>query len=216
MKYLITALTCATLASAHFELDYPTVRGFNEDNLSQFPCGGQNTPSTNRTVYPLTGGQIALDMGHSQSDIQVTLGLGNDPGTAFNYVLKPTFTETGLGGFCFSIAGASTLAGVNITEGTNATIQVLTNGDPEGGLYNCADITFSASAVAVGSDVCKNNTGVTASTSTVSGSPNGTTSSGTTTSTGASATKTPGAGAVTKASVGGVLVAAGAALVIVL
>jgi hypothetical protein len=29
-------------------------------------------------------------------------------------------------------------------EGMQATIQVVTNGDPDGGLYNCADVTLSA------------------------------------------------------------------------
>jgi hypothetical protein len=71
--------------------------------------------------------------------------------------VRPTFTEQGLGAFCMTgieIPGGSEL------EGMNATIQVVTNGDPDGGLYNCADVTLSASAAGSASGVCKNETGV--------------------------------------------------------
>jgi len=34
------------LATSHFTLDSPLARGFNEDQLAQFPCGGvRSTPS---------------------------------------------------------------------------------------------------------------------------------------------------------------------------
>ena len=71
-------------------------------------------------------------------------------------------------------------------NGTNATIQVVTNGDPNGGLYNCADIIFSSNAPTPSQ--CNNGTGVTITayngptknangtnpgTSTVSGGANG-------------------------------------------
>lgn len=53
----------------------------------------------------------------------------------------------------------------------------MTNGDPDGGLYNCADITLSSTAAAVSSSVCKNATAVTVSAAQVTGNPNETTSS---------------------------------------
>ena len=48
---------------------------------------------------------------------------------------------------------------LGITNGTNATIQVVTNGDPNGGLYNCADVTFSSNTPTPSQ--CNNGTGVT-------------------------------------------------------
>lgn len=48
---------------------------------------------------------------------------------------------------------------VGITNGTNATIQIVTNGDPNGGLYNCADITFTTGTATPSQ--CNNGTGVT-------------------------------------------------------
>lgn len=36
------------------------------------------------------------------------------------------------------------IPGGSSLEGMEATIQVVTNGDPDGGLYNCADVTLSA------------------------------------------------------------------------
>jgi hypothetical protein len=212
---LLSALAAST--TAHFNLDYPAARGFNEDLLVQFPCGSFNTPSSNRTLWPLTGGVIQLTMGHVQANVEVLLGLGSDPGSAFNTVLRQTFAEQGLGQFCMT--GFTIPDGVNVTDGMNATIQVITNGDPNGGLFNCADITFSSSAP--GDSGCKNGTGVTAASASISGNPNETTSTSTssssgTTSAGAAATSKSAAGALLEAGIGGLAMAGAAALAIVL
>ncbi|CZT05642.1 uncharacterized protein RAG0_11624 [Rhynchosporium agropyri] len=170
--FALAALT--SLATAHFNLDYPSARGLDEDKLTNFPCGGQDTVSAQRTMWPMTGGQIALTMGHIESNVEVLLAMGNSPGAAFNTVLRPTFSEQGLGSFCMT--GFTVPDGLKIMEGMNATIQVITNGDPDGGLYNCADITFSKMAMMASKDVCKNATKVTTKASSVKGSPNMTTS----------------------------------------
>ena len=106
---------------------------------------------------------------------------------------------------------------LGIKDGDNGTIQVVTNGDPSGGLYNvcwllspchlnranlirspqCADVTFSSSAPMGG---CTNGTGVTAASYTGSNkNANGsdssmTSASGTGTTTTASPSPTSGAG----------------------
>lgn len=208
MKCTITSLLAiASLTTAHFTLEFPKARDFNEDTLDQSPCGGFNTPST-RTAWPLAGGQIALKMGHTQSNVEVLIALGNNPGNAFNTILRPTFLQTGLGDFCMT--GFTLPSTFNVTDGTNATIQVITNGDPAGGLYNCADITFSSTAAAAGS--CKNATGVTVGTATISGNPNGTT---TTEPAASSSSTTPGAASGIKAGMGGLAVAVMAAVAMV-
>ncbi|KAH9224779.1 hypothetical protein DL95DRAFT_378428 [Leptodontidium sp. 2 PMI_412] len=212
-----TTLTLAALLSlttAHFNLDFPTARGFDEDKLSTFPCGGQDTVSSSRTLWPLSGGQIALTMGHIDANVEVLIALGNDPGSAFNTIIRPTFKEQGLGAFCMT--GFTLPSGLAVSEGTNATIQVVTNGDPEGGLYNCADVTFSAQATAAGGDVCKNATAVTTGVASVVGNPNVTSSestSGSNSTSGKSGARTGGVG---NAWVGGLIVAGAAAWAVVL
>ncbi|CZR51559.1 uncharacterized protein PAC_01436 [Phialocephala subalpina] len=166
-----TALVAfASVATAHFNLDYPAARGFDEDTLGNFPCGGQDTATSNRTSWPLTGGSIALTMGHIDANVEVLIAIGSNPGSAFNTVIRPTFTEQGLGAFCMT--GFTLPSGLNVSDGTQATIQVVTNGDPDGGLFNCADITFSSTATNPDSSICKNATGVTVSVAKVAGNPN--------------------------------------------
>ncbi|KAK5009909.1 hypothetical protein LTR28_012793 [Elasticomyces elasticus] len=155
------------LASAHFNLVYPVVRGFNEDTSSNFPCGGQNTPSPNRTLWPLSGAPIQLYMGHTASKVQVLLALGNNPGDNFNFTLVPTLQEQGPQNFCLGNIDVSAVlarSGVNVTalQGANATLQVVSNGDPSGGLYNCADITFTSTPLTATEMKanCQNSTGV--------------------------------------------------------
>jgi hypothetical protein len=140
MKIQLLLSALLPLVSAHFKLIYPAARGFDEDILGTFPCGGQNTVSSNRTEFPITGAPIQLLMGHTSAKVQVLLALGNDPGSNFDYVLLPTFQEQGPQNFCIGAGALQFPAGLNITAGMNATIQVVTNGDPNGGLYNVSFI----------------------------------------------------------------------------
>lgn len=134
LKSVLSLLTFGLGVSAHFDLLYPRARGNNEDKLSTFPCGGFSDVGSNRTLVPLSDIAIAIEQGHDQSYVQVLLAIGNDPGSNFNITLKPTFYQTGEGPFCLpSIAIPSSL---NIADGTNATIQIVTSGDGSGGLYN--------------------------------------------------------------------------------
>ena len=138
MKFSLLTLTAIVpLATAHFKLMYPTSRGFDEDTMPNFPCGGMSQ-SSNRTKLPLSGGSfpVALEMHHSQTAVEVLLALGSDPGDNFNIVLSPTFQVNGLGEFCLPhVEINEKLIGRNLTNGMNATLQVQTNGDPSGGLY---------------------------------------------------------------------------------
>ncbi|TID19420.1 gpi anchored protein [Venturia nashicola] len=150
-------------ALAHYKLTFPPGRGFDESGIVNFPCGGFNTPSNNRTSVPLTGTfPIQLSMEHTSVKGAVFMALGNNPQSAFSIPLRNTFQETGPDNFC--IGGVTIPSNLNITEGTNATIQVVTNGDPNGGLYQCADVTFTNTALS-SSDYnahCTNSTGVSA------------------------------------------------------
>jgi hypothetical protein len=123
------------IASAHFQLTWPPSRGFDEDGIVNYPCGGFNDVNQTRQALPLTGQfPIQLNMEHTSVKGMVVLALGNDPSDGdFNIILREPFQETGPESFC--IGDLTIPSSLNITEGTNATIQVLTNGDPNGGLY---------------------------------------------------------------------------------
>lgn len=134
MKSVFFLLALPLTCLAHFNLVYPPARGFDENLLVNFPCGSQPL-STNRTVISTKSFPMQLLMGHDQAAVQVLLGLGTNPGSNFNITLEHTFREEGLGNFCLpDVPFPSGMAGVE--NGMNATIQVITNGDPNGGLYN--------------------------------------------------------------------------------
>lgn len=166
-----------SLANAHFTVTWPESRGFDDDKIVNYPCGGFDSVS-NRTSFPLSGGPIQLDMEHTSTNVEVLIALGNDPsGADYHTVLVPTFYEQGPQNFCL---GDVTFPGsLNVTEGQNATIQVQTNGDPDGGLYavsswsvvsavfanmnsQCIDITFTSTRLSSSeySAHCTNSTGV--------------------------------------------------------
>lgn len=149
---ILLPLSLLPFAAAHFKLNYPPARGFDEDTLSTFPCGGQNTVSSNRTAWPLTGGPIQLLMGHTASQVEVLIALGNDDTTAFNTVLVPTLQEDGPNNFCLgAVRVPTTIGGVTLAAGMNATIQVVTNGDSGGGgLYNVRQSFFCFSPFPLG------------------------------------------------------------------
>lgn len=130
------------LTTAHFILNWPTNRGFDDSLATGFPCGGFDNVKSPRTEFPLSGGPIQLDMQHPQTRVAVYLALGNDPGSSYNIVLRPQLTQQGLGDFC--LGQIQIPSGLNISAGTNGTIQVVTNGDPEGGLYQVRDHMHSA------------------------------------------------------------------------
>lgn len=139
---LIVLTSLLSLSTAHFVLSDPPARGFSENEQPNFPCGGQSVSKT-RTKVSLKDPQISitLEMGHDQAAVQVLMGLGNDPGSNFNITLHPTFRQIGLGDFCLpNVRLDEALLGVPLRDGMNATLQVVTNGDPSGGLYNVSFI----------------------------------------------------------------------------
>lgn len=129
---ILGLLSLPLLVSAHFHVIYPSSRSDEDDSEGTFPCGGFAL-SDNRTQLSNVAFPLALEMGHDRSVIQVLLALGNDPGDNFNIVLEPTFQQQGEGAFCLPTVRLP--ADLNITAGTNGTIQVVTDGEGGGGLY---------------------------------------------------------------------------------
>jgi hypothetical protein len=129
----ILALSLLPVSFAHFTLDWPKSRGANEDTAGNFPCGGYNDVQQQRTDFPMSGGPIQLNMGHEQTNVAVYMAVGSNPGDGFSVVMRPQFVVTGLGDFC--MGQISVPAGVNVSDGTLASIQVVSNAHTAGGLY---------------------------------------------------------------------------------
>lgn len=64
----------------------------------------------------------------------MNLGLGSDESLLFNISLAPAFNQTGNGTFCFPKLELP--AGLDVAEGTNASIQVIQLGELGSALYN--------------------------------------------------------------------------------
>ncbi|KAI2614946.1 hypothetical protein GGR54DRAFT_642683 [Hypoxylon sp. NC1633] len=152
-------VTGAQLASAHFSIEYPTWRAdsLENQNYSQwtYPCAGVKYAQGNRTDWPLQGGALELKLHHPWTYLYVNLALDGDSDN-YNYTLVPGLLNvTGRGTFCLPALDIP----VNVTDGTQASIQVVTNGASGSALYNCADITFRSGAK-VPDGMCKNDTSV--------------------------------------------------------
>lgn len=128
----VIALALAPVALAHFNLEYPTSRGFDEDKEPTFPCGGFDTVGS-RTDFPISGGPIQIKLGHQQTNVAVYMAVGDNPGNGFSVVLHPQIQVSGYGDFC--LGSVSIPSSLNVTDGTKASIQVITNAHGEGGLY---------------------------------------------------------------------------------
>jgi hypothetical protein len=135
----IIALSLLPVSLAHFTLDWPKARGASETTADNFPCGGFNNVGQ-RVDFPISGGPLQLNMGHEQTNVAVYLAIGSNPGSSFNTVLRPQFVVTGLGNFC--IGQINIPSSANVTDGTQATIQVVSNGHSGGGLYQVRRISF--------------------------------------------------------------------------
>ena len=95
------------------------------------------TEATNRTLWPLTGGSLSLDLHHPWTYLFVNLGLGTVYPT-FNITLtNQLLNETGNGTLCMpQVVLPSSFTPF---DGQNASIQVVTVGASGSALYNVSD-----------------------------------------------------------------------------
>jgi hypothetical protein len=159
-RIVVSALVLVSLATSHFTMEYPEMRGDSfATGASQwiYPCKshanlfhnfinmiltflGANvdqTSATNRTLWPLTGGSLLLDLHHPWTYFFVNLGLGTDYPT-FNITLtQQLLNETGNGTLC--MPQVLLPSSYTPSDGQNASIQVVTVGDSGSALYNVSD-----------------------------------------------------------------------------
>ncbi|KAI9261825.1 hypothetical protein EDC94DRAFT_541039 [Helicostylum pulchrum] len=143
------------IASAHFELKYPTTRGFDETKEPTFPCGGSDTVE-NRTQIPLKNAFVEIDSGHTSYSYVVNVVAKNDPTTADFSTSELVQVSSGTRSYpqaaCLPLSLSNS---TSITNGSNATIQVIFNGG-DGLLYQCTDVTFVDSAPDFDQNMCVN------------------------------------------------------------
>ncbi|KAA6413690.1 MAG: hypothetical protein FRX48_02051 [Lasallia pustulata] len=167
----LSSFFASSLVSAHTVITYPGWRGDNlhtngsvedTDGLGvgsnnsypygmqwMYPCGGMPL-STNRTLWPLTGGAIAIQpgwfQGHATAFFYINLGDGTLPPN-MSLPMVPVFQITGPtrlpypGTFC--LPQVPLPANYTAVKGGNATIQVVESAVHGAALYNCVDITFA-------------------------------------------------------------------------
>ncbi|EKD17384.1 uncharacterized protein L3040_008423 [Drepanopeziza brunnea f. sp. 'multigermtubi'] len=162
MLAVVVAAIAANLVHAHTVITYPGWRGDNlitNDTFPygmqwMYPCGGMRT-TTNRTLWPTTGGAIALQpgwfQGHATAFLYINLGFGTDgpdhgpPNMSFP--MMPVFQIVGPsknpypGTFC--LPQVPLPANTTVQVGDNATIQVVETAIHGASLFSCVDITFA-------------------------------------------------------------------------
>ncbi|KAL3422681.1 hypothetical protein PVAG01_06837 [Phlyctema vagabunda] len=156
------SLLCATLVQAHTVITYPGWRGDNLiTNASwpygmqwSYPCGGMSL-TTNRTLWPITGGAIAVQpgwfQGHATAFFYINMGFGErgpDHGPEnMSFPMVPVFQISGPsknpypGTFC--LPQVPLPANTTVKPGDNATIQVVEAAIHGASLFSCVDITFA-------------------------------------------------------------------------
>ena len=93
-----------------------------------------HTAATNRTLWPLDGGSVALDLHHPWTYVFINLGIGTD-NPSFNISLTPDLLNvTGNGTYC--LPKVTLPSGITPTDGQNASIMVATGGKNGVALYN--------------------------------------------------------------------------------
>ncbi|TVY48415.1 Uncharacterized protein LOCC1_G001560 [Lachnellula occidentalis] len=152
----------ALQVAAHTVITYPGWRGDNlitNDTFPygmqwMYPCGGMPT-TTNRTLWPVNGGAIALQpgwfQGHATAFFYINLGFGTDGPSGgppnMSFPMNPVFQIVGPsknpypGSFC--LPQVPLPANTTVKAGDNATIQVVEVAVHGASLYSCVDITFA-------------------------------------------------------------------------
>lgn len=183
-------LALASVVAAHFQLNYPPTRGFDDDKEPTPICGGFDTIN-NRTDFPLSGGQLQITSFHTLASVFAEISFNSNP-TSFtqfntssngtNYPFLIPVNQIPEGAACWNVD----VSALNVTEakdGTNATIVIIFDGG-DGTLYQCADLVLRSNATIPSGSI---QSGLSCKTLDISASNS--TGSGSTTATGANPTK---------------------------
>ncbi|EKD04581.1 hypothetical protein A1Q2_01153 [Trichosporon asahii var. asahii CBS 8904] len=151
LSLLATALA-ASMATAHFTLDYPETRGFDEDKETQF-CGGFATAAT-RQPFPLKG-PAWINNHHKKATVDAFVSLSTDPQSFddFNKTSNGTsiphltdFFQVSEGEACWNIDFTS--LGLDLKNGSEVTLQVRFSG--------CSDLILLSDYQVPANETCNN------------------------------------------------------------
>ncbi|KAF9423184.1 hypothetical protein BGZ94_008365 [Podila epigama] len=150
-------LLCSSASWAHFTLDYPKTRGFNEGTEHNAQCGGFNTVSA-RAQFPINDGFLVIDSHHPKAQVKVNVVYGNNPSSADFTAATATPVST----VSLSQPGQSCLRfridSPRAVNGANATIQVVYDGG-DSPLYQCSDVTLSSAPSTLDQSTCRTERG---------------------------------------------------------
>eukprot|EP00842_Homolaphlyctis_polyrhiza_P002244 jgi/Hompol1/301/HPOL_001348-RA len=142
LSIIATVLAAAASVQAHFQLITPSPRVYNDILELNPPCGGSNSTAV-RYPFPIKGGSVTFKAFHSNAVMTFNVAFVN-PQVQSDFVAKylPDLTLSAIGSYTLT-PDFSTIPQAQL--GTNATLQLTFNGG-DGFLYQCTDVTFTASA----------------------------------------------------------------------
>ncbi|CAE6495245.1 unnamed protein product [Rhizoctonia solani] len=191
----------AASAAAHFTLDWPRTRGFDEDIENQF-CGGFSSAGARspfplgasgvlidsagaRSPFPLGASGVLIDSHHDTANVIVLISFDANPqnitqfSNSSNGAQLTNFIKLEKQGEACLPVNIQSLGLSNVSNGTNATIQIQYDGG-DGNLYQCADVTLLSDFTAPSNVTCASgatgtvsSTGAAATSTSPSGSGNG-------------------------------------------
>ncbi|QRW18974.1 hypothetical protein RhiXN_00380 [Rhizoctonia solani] len=159
--------------------EWPRTRGFDEDIENQF-CGGFPNAGP-RSSFPLGASGVVIDSTHDTANVIVLVSFDANPqnitqfSNSSNGAQLTSFVKLEKQGEACIPVNIQSLGLSNVSNGTNATIQIQYDGG-DGNLYQCADVTLLSDFTAPSNVSCASS------------------ASGTTTSGGAAATSTSPSG----------------------
>ncbi|KAK3116135.1 hypothetical protein LTR53_003808 [Teratosphaeriaceae sp. CCFEE 6253] len=156
ISQILLAAAAASIASAHFVLEYPPTAGFIDDSESESPCGGA-TVTVNSTSPQIQVDQFAVSILSTHPEGGWQFRATTDTQAPFNFTdIVPVVNTTGIGTFCLPYMSVPAEF-----AGKAGVIQVIDN-SIDGNLYQCAPINFVSGSNSTFGSACTNATGFTA------------------------------------------------------
>ncbi|KAJ9118630.1 hypothetical protein QFC22_003850 [Naganishia vaughanmartiniae] len=150
---ILASLLLAPLALAHYTLEYPTARGFIDEEEVNF-CGGFAQPSSTRTSFPLSGNApVRWDSHHAIGTVGIYISTSTNPSNWSDFsttMAKSWFTGPN-GAACTNIDMSK--LNMNLTNGSLVTIQMVANGG-DGNLYQCSDLILLSDYTVPSNETC--------------------------------------------------------------
>ncbi|KDN39594.1 hypothetical protein RSAG8_08750, partial [Rhizoctonia solani AG-8 WAC10335] len=128
MTRVFAMAALAASATAHFTLEWPRTRGFNEDIENQF-CGGFTNVGA-RSSFPLGAAGVSIDSTHDTANVIVLISFDSNPqnitqfSNSSNGAQLTNFIKLEKQGEACIPVNIQSLGLSNVSNGTNATIQI--------------------------------------------------------------------------------------------